>query len=91
MKNVNDMMQEVLTADRLKLEDEIEDLQSDLSLFTIVLDLLDLCDHRGNKLAFAFMGDDISFIQLKRDRLREQLKVKQDEHKRICERLEEYE
>lgn len=96
MKGINELMQDILTADRLKLEDEIEDLESDLSLFTVILELLRLTDHNGHTfedLIFPKLGfdvDKICNIERKRDRLKDQLKAKWDEHKRICERLEEY-
>lgn len=93
MKDINDLMQEILTEDRLKLEAEIEDLESDLSLFTIVLELLQLTDHNGNTFEGRLLPnnvDRISNIERKRDKLKEQLKAKWGEHKRICERLEEY-
>lgn len=96
MKDINDLMQETLTAYRLKLEAEIEDLESDLSLFTVVLELLKLTDHNGNTFEdlllpkLGFNVDRICNIERKRDRLKDQLKAKWDEHKRICERLEEF-
>ncbi|MBR5299026.1 MAG: hypothetical protein IKU36_02115 [Bacteroidales bacterium] len=96
MKDINGLMQEALTADRFKLEEEIEDLESDLSLFTVVLEILQLTDHNGHTfedLIFPKLGfnvDRICNIERKRDRLKDQLKAKWDEHKRICERLEEY-
>lgn len=93
MKDINDLMQKILTEDRLKLEDEIEDLESDLSLFTIVLELLQLTDHDGNTFEGRLLPDHVDRvcnIERKRDKLKKQLKAKWDEHKRICERLEEY-
>ena len=93
MKNVNEQMRESLNADRLKIEEEIEDLESDLSLFSIVLELLQLTDHNGNTVEGLLLPknvDRICNIERKRDRLKDQLKAKWDEHKRICERLEDY-
>lgn len=93
MKDINERMQESLTADRLKIEEEIGDLESDLSLFTIVLELLTLTWQNGYTFEDVIVTKNVDWIcniERKRDRLKEQLKAKWDEHKRICERLEDY-
>ena len=95
MKSDNELMQKALTADRLRLEAEIEDLESDLSLFRIVLELLKLTDHNGytfgELLILSNNVDRICNIERKHDRLKDQLMAKWDEHRRICDKLDDYE
>lgn len=86
MKDINELMQETLNVDQLKLKDEIEDLESDFSLFNIMLTISEVYFPSINSQFPA----SITYIERKRDKLKEQLKAKWDEYKRIRDRLAYY-
>lgn len=94
MDFINERLSDKLHEMKSKIEEEIEDIESDLSIFKIVLEILKLHDHNGNTIEYYLIPDnvdDIRRIEEKRDRLVNKLHEKWDEHKKICDRLEEME
>lgn len=80
---------------RSKIEGEIEDLEGELSLFRVVLGILELNDHNGDTIEGALIlnnkVDDICRVEAKCERLKNRLHEKWGEHKKICDRLEDVE
>ena len=91
--DVADPMRTALTVDRIRLEDEIEDLEFDISVLNLILAMLELPDHNGNTIRFLLMDhvDDASNVERKRDVLRERLKTKRKDLEYVMQRLEDYE
>ena len=91
MKDINELMQEALTADRLRLEDEIEDLEEEIA---IIENLFIACNIYSLRHAAPDVlrrcGDNDQLLQRRKEKLADKLESKRKDLEHIMQRLEEY-
>ena len=91
MKDANDIMREALTADRVKLEDEIEDMEEEIA---IIENLFIACNMSNllhlNTDSIRRCGNNEQLLHRRKQKLTDRLESKRKELEFIKQRLEEY-
>ena len=91
MKDANELMQEVLTADRLKLEDEIEDMEEEIAIIeNLFIALLYVVCNISNPDVLCRCRDNEQLLHRRKKKLTDKLERKRKELEFIMKRLEEY-
>lgn len=92
MKDINDLMKTVLTADRRRLEDEIEDLEEGIALIENLFISCNIFSLRGlDSDVLRRCGDNEQLLHRRKKKLAAKLESKRKELESIMQRLEETE